>query len=128
MSSIKKITNADIIAAIDTTTIPDITIGKEYRLTDNPAAPAIRVDEASLIKEKYHFSHDDLTAKLRELIPDFKQNKVFYSYLRLIKKNKDLYIERLLNPLNPKSSRTGFYSQQAIDALIEIYSKNKTTQ
>ncbi len=31
---------------------------------------------------------------------------------------------RLLNPLNPKSSKTGFYSEKAIQKLVELYTKS----
>ena len=30
---------------------------------------------------------------------------------------------RLLNPLNPKSSRMGFYSEKVIEKLIELYAR-----
>ncbi len=96
---------------------------KEYRFTDNPNAPTIRIDEAELIKQKYPYSYEELKRKIKEKLPDIKLNTQFYNYLKLIKENKELFMVRLLNPLNPKSQKTGFYSEKAIEKLIELYTK-----
>ena len=121
LSSVKKVTNADIIAALDPTELPDATLAKKVRLTDDPNAPTVRMDETEVIKKAYPFTYDDFTTQLRSRIPNIKMNKEFFSYLKLIKSNKEFYMSRLLNPLNPKSSKTGFYSSKAIDKLVEIY-------
>lgn len=96
---------------------------KEYRFTDNPNVPAIRVDETELIKQKYPYSYEDLKRKIKEKLPEIKLNNQFYNYLKLIKGNKEWFMVRLLNPLNPKSTKTGFYSEKAIDKLMELYTK-----
>ena len=54
--------------------------------------------------------------------PTIKINRLFYNRLKEIKSNKQLYIERIHNPLNPKSSKTGYYSVKAVDEIIKIYS------
>ncbi len=123
VNSVKNISNADIIAAIDPTNYDAVAIKKEYRLTDNPKAPAIRIDETELIKQEYPYSYDALKKRIKEKLPDIKFNTQFYNYLKLIKANKDWYMVRLLNPLNPKSSKTGFYSEKAIEKLLELYTK-----
>lgn len=123
VNSVKNISNADIIAAIDPANYDAVAITKEYRLTDNPKAPAIRIDETELIKQKYPYSYDELKKRIKEKLPDIKFNTQFYNYLKLIKENKDWYMVRLLNPLNPKSSKTGFYSERAIEKLLELYTK-----
>ena len=123
VNSVKNISNADIIAAIDPANYDAVAITKEYRLTDNPKAPAIRIDETELIKQKYPYSYDELKKRIKEKLPGIKFNTQFYNYLKLIKENKDWYMVRLLNPLNPKSSKTGFYSERAIEKLLELYTK-----
>ena len=123
VNSVKNISNADIIAAIDPANYDAVAITKEYRLTDNPKAPAIRIDETELIRQKYPYSHDELKMKIKEKLPVIKFNTQFYNYLKLIKENKDWYMVRFLNPLNPKSSKTGFYSEKAIEKLLELYTK-----
>lgn len=123
VNSVKNISNADIIAAIDPANYDAVAITKEYRLTDNPKVPAIRIDEAELIKQKYPYSYDELKKRIKEKLPDIKFNTQFYNYLKLIKENKDWYMVRLLNPLNPKSLKTGFYSKRAIEKLLELYTK-----
>ena len=123
VNSVKNISNADIIAAIDPTNYEAIALTKEFRFTDNPNVPAIRVDETELIRQKYPYSHDSLKKKIKERLPAIKFNLQFYNYLKLIKENKEWYMTRLLNPLNPKSSKTGFYSEKAIEKLIDLYTK-----
>lgn len=128
VNSVKNISNADIIAAIDPSSYDAISLTKEYRFTDNPNAPAIRVDETELIRQKYPYSYNELKSKIKEKLTDIKFNPQFYNYLKLIKENKDWYMIRLLNPLNPKSQKTGFYSEKAIEKLIELYTKTEKTK
>ena len=123
VNNVKNISNADIIAAIDPSNYDAVALTKEYRFTDNPSVPAIRVDETELIKQKYPYSHKELQRKIKEKIPYIKFNNQFYNYIKLIKKNKEWFMVRLLNPLNPKSSKTGFYSEKAIEKLIEFYAR-----
>ena len=123
VNSVKNISNADIIAAIDPANYDAVAITKEYRLTDNSKVPAIRIDETELIKQKYPYSYDELKKRIKEKLPDIRFNTQFYNYLKLIKENKDWYMVRLLNPLNPKSLKTGFYSKRAIEKLLELYTK-----
>ena len=128
VNSVKNISNADIIAAIDPSSYDAISLTKEYRFTDNPNAPAIRVDETELIRQKYPYSYNELKSKIKEKLTDIKFNPQFYNYLKLIKENKDWYMIRLLNPLNPKSQKTGFYSEKAIEKLIELNTKTEKTK
>lgn len=127
VNSVKNISNADIIAAIDPSNYDAVALTKEYRFTDNPKAPAIRIDEAELIKQKYPYSYKELIKKVKEKLPHVKINGQFSNYLKLIKENKEWYMERLLNPLNPRSSKTGFYGEKAIEKLVELYTDKKTT-
>ena len=125
ISNVKKLTNADIIAAIDQSNYEAISLTKTVRLTDNLDAPIARIDESEVIKQKYPLTYNDLKTKIKDKIPTIKYNKQFNNYIKLIKENKEWYMTRLLNPLNPKSSKTGFYSEKAIDKLISLYDKNK---
>lgn len=126
LGNIKTVDNADIIAAIDATNPNAISISRTYRITDDPNAPAVRgLDEVEIIKQQYPYSFNDLVQEIKKLVTTFKQNEQFYKYLKLIKENKEWYKERLLNPLNPQSSKTGFYSQKAVMKLVELYSEGK---
>ncbi len=126
VNSVKNISNADIIAAIDPNSYDAVALTQEYKFTDNPKAPAVRVDEAEFIKQQYPHSYKELIKKVKEQLPNIKVNKEFSKYLKLIKGNKEWYMERLLNPLNPKSSKTGFYSEKAIKRIVELYSDKKS--
>ncbi|HIS36281.1 TPA: DUF3644 domain-containing protein [Candidatus Scatousia excrementigallinarum] len=124
MSSIKKCSNADIIAAIDQGNIDAISINKGIRITNDPSAPAVQVDEVSLIKSQYPYSYDDLVKQLQTVITDFKRNTQFYKYLSLVKQIPSCYKIRLLNPLKPNSAKTGFYSNEAISKIKSLYNTN----
>ena len=69
------------------------------------------------------YKKEELKRKIKDKLPDIKLNNQFYNYLKLIKENKEWFMVRLLNPLNPKSSKTGFYSEKAIEKLIELYAR-----
>ncbi len=124
VNSVKNVSNADIIAAIDQQNYDAIALTRTYRITDNPQAPAVRIDESEIIRQRYPYSHEDLKKKIKDILPNIKLNNQFYNYLKLIKENKEWYMTRLLNPLNPKSSKTGFYSEKAIQKLVELYTKS----
>ncbi len=124
INAVKKLTNADIVAAIDQSNYDAISLTKTIKLTDDENAPVARIDEFEIIKQQYPLTFDDLKTTIKEKLPTVKFNGQFYNYLRLIKENKEWYKVRLLNPWNPKSPKTGFYSVKAVDELIILYENN----
>ena len=124
MNNIRKCTNADIIAAIDQGNLNAITINKGIRITNAPSAPAGQLDEISLIKSQFPYSYNDLIKELQKIIPEFKRNKQFHKYLSLVKQIPTCYKIRLLNPLNPNSAKIGFYSNEAIAKITNLYKTN----
>ncbi len=65
VNSVKNVSNADIIAAIDQQNYDAIALTRTYRITDNPQAPAVRIDESEIIRQKYPYSHEDLKKKIK---------------------------------------------------------------
>ena len=76
--------NADIIAALENS--PDaVPLRKAIRVTDDPNAPAFRV-EPDLPPLRY----DDLRMKAKEKKPDIRFNGVFNAAMKLVKSNPKL--------------------------------------
>ena len=82
--SIKKVSNADIIAAIDQAN-GTVQLTKTYRVTDDPSAPLVRI-EPNLPPLRY----EDVRTRVKEKKPNVKFGKVFNTVMREIKKDKTL--------------------------------------
>ena len=114
--SVKKVANADIIAAIDSDAALKLT--KAVRVTDDPNAPLVRMEP-----DLPPLTYNELRTKLKKKIPSIKFGNEFNNIMRKVKKNKDMCSERSLNPRNPKALKTYFYYERTIDFIIEQYGK-----
>ena len=93
-----------------------------FRLTDNPNAPEIRLDEAATLG-MYPLTYRELTDELGKRYKNFSENNVYHS-IRKSLIDKPIYSKiRLLNPKNPRSSKTRFYSYAIIDEFDKHYEK-----
>ena len=115
-ASVKKVENADIIAAIDSSAPVKLT--KSVRVTNDPNAPLVRMEP-----DLPPLAYKDLQRKLKKRKPSIKFDKEFNAIMKKVKKNKDLCCERLLNPRKPNGSKTCFYSEKTVDFIIEQYGK-----
>lgn len=95
----------------------------EVRYTNNPNAPAIRVQEIDVIKNKYPLSYKRLTNKLRERYIDFKLTNQYHEIRKLLESNSKYCKTRLLDPDNPKSSHQKFYSPEIFKEFDRHYRK-----
>lgn len=109
--------NADIIASIENN--PDaVALRKAIRITDNPDAPAFRI-ELDLPPLRF----EDLKSKVKEKKPGIKMNKTYYEALKKVKANSSLCQARYLDPKNDSSTKKEFYALAAVDALISEYER-----
>lgn len=113
-ASVKKATNADIVAAIDSSA--DIKLTKSVRVTDDLNAPLMRVEPEIL-----PLTYQDLRKKIKEKNPKIKFGKQFNNIIRELKKEKLLCQERLLNPKKKDGQKTYFYADKAVDFVLERY-------
>ena len=113
-ASVKKATNADIVAAIDSGAAVKIT--KNVRVTNDPNAPVMRIEP-----DIPPLTNADLRMKLKERNPEIKFGTQFNSIIRELKKNPALCRERLLNPKKKDSTKTWFYTEDAVDFVLEKY-------
>ena len=109
--------NADIIAALENR--PDaIPLRKGIRVTDDPNAPAFRV-EPDLPPLRY----SDLQARAKEKKPDIKFNSIFNAAMKVVKANPQLCQSNYLDPHKKSGQKKDFYDLAAVDMLIAEYER-----
>jgi hypothetical protein len=113
--SIKKVSNADIIAAIDQAN-GTVQLTKTYRVTDDPSAPLVRM-EPNLPPLRY----EDVKTRVKQQEPDLKFDKTFHAVMREIKKDKTLCQVRYLDPRKQSGTKTEYYTETAIAIIIQKY-------
>ena len=114
---VKNVKNADIIASIekDADAVP---LRKAVRVTDDPNAPAVRIEPDLL-----PLTYTDLKHRVKEKRPDIKINKTYYTIINKIKGIQELCQTRYLDPNNKKGTKKDFFSEKAVDIVIELYNK-----
>ena len=122
-NSVKNVTNSDILVAITKNDDADLTmsISKKYRLTNDPNATPIRVEEPIL-----PFEYWQIIQKIKEKRNDIKINQKFNKIMKQIKKDKTLCQERYLNPRTKSSPPKVFYSENVVDIIIKKYDEENT--
>jgi hypothetical protein len=89
------------------------------RITDDPKAPAVRVEEEMIIKG--YLNHQTLTKTLCNRYSDFKQNEKYHKLKNELKKNPKFCKIRHLDPNNPKSAQKCFYHPNIIQEFDKHY-------
>lgn len=95
--------------------------GKDVRVTSDPTAPVVRLEEKD-VRDKYPLSYAELTKSLKGRYSDFKINAKYYKLKRSFEKDKSLCFTRYLDPRNPKSSTKKFYSTAIYKEFDKHYS------
>lgn len=114
-ASVKKIHNADLIAAIDQQE-GTIKLTKSVRITDDPNAPAVRMEP-----ELLPLTYLELRAEIKEQQQDIKFNNRFNKIMENIKKDGALCQTRYLDPNQKTGTKKDFYSEKAIREVIAKY-------
>ena len=113
--SIKKVSNADIIAAIDQAN-GTVQLTRAYRVTDDPNAPLVRM-EPNLPPLRY----EDVRTRVKQQKTDIKFGKIFNAVMKEIKKDKTLCQVRYLDPRKQSGAKTEYYTESAIPIIIQKY-------
>lgn len=112
---VKNVKNADIIASIERS--PDaVPLRKAVRITDDPNAPAMRV-EPELLPLTYH----ELGKRVKEKRPDIKMNNKYNRAVNTVKLSPEYCQTRYLDPKKKTGLKKDYYSEKAIDKVIEIF-------
>lgn len=122
--SVKKNTNKDILAAITSVEESEVKFSKILKVTptNDPSAQKIMVSDEQYVKI-WNLDHQDLVNWCKKNIKDFKQNREFNKYKKILEKDRKCTHIRKLDPNNSKSQTKKFYSEYALEKLKELYSK-----
>lgn len=112
--SIKKVNNADVIAAIDNSS--DLKLAKSVRITNDPNAQSVK-----LVDSLPTLTYYDLIKIIKKDRPDIKINSIFNKVVSLIKDDSSLCRINYLNPKTQKGIKKCFYEEKAINKIIENY-------
>ena len=99
----------------------------KYRLTDDPTAQPIRLEEEDILK-KFPYDYYALSRVLRERYLDFKMDNRYHKLRKRMKKDKNLCNQRLLDPRNPKGAKKDFYSQEMLKKFDKHYTLRKKAE
>lgn len=114
-ASVKKIENSDIVAAIDQEN-GKVALTKSIRITDDPKAPAMRLEQSVL-----PLTYQDIRERVKEKNPDIKFGKVFNTVMKRVKQDKKLCLTNYLDPKRKTGGKKDFYAEVAVDAIIKFY-------
>lgn len=89
---------------------------------DGEGALAITLTEEDM-RERFPWSYDELTKRLRARFPDFKANQAYHDIRKPLEENPMFCHERHLNPDNPQGALKRFYSPNIIAKFDEHYEK-----
>lgn len=117
--SVKKVVNADIIAAIDQLN-GTVKISKQYRVTDDPAAPLVRA-----MPDLPPLRYADVVKRSKERAPELKISERFWSIMRELKKNPKYCKVNFLDPIKKSGTKTEFYTEETVDYIIAEYFSDK---
>lgn len=112
---VHNVKNADIIAALTNET-DAVALRRSIRVTEDPNAPVFRI-EADIPPLRYA----DLQAKAKEKKPDIKFGRTFNKVMRMIKEDSELCQVRFLDPKKKTGTKKEFYTEKAVDVLIQKY-------
>lgn len=125
LESVKKSTNSDIIAAITKIENADATFTKvtNFKLSIDPSAQVFNMSDEEF-RKIWKYSYKEIIEKCRKDIPNFKQDKKFFSVKKMIEEDINYAYRRKLDSKNPKSASKVFYTEIALIRIKEEL-KNK---
>lgn len=99
--------------------------GMGLRITNDPNAPAVRLEEEEILKKKYPLDYQALIKKLLVRYPEFKRTRQFHKLRKEFKKDKKMCRTRYLDPNNLNGSKKDFYSPNIVKKFDKYYTKKK---
>lgn len=80
------------------------------KITNDPNAPAIRLEEEDMLKAKFPLNYEDLKKHLKAKFPNLKLNAEFYEIKKKLMEDENLSKRRFLDPNNPEGPKKDFYN------------------
>lgn len=120
-NSIKKVSNADIIAAIDNTAgSVRFSQQKTIRVTNDPSAQPVWLSEEEFYTT-WPLSYKELADECRKRIPDFKQDERFNKAKERLKGDLRFANSRSLD--KAKKNTRWYYSTASVDEIVAMWPK-----
>lgn len=124
MELLKKISKVDPSnVVVDNKTKVEGTRDSTFRITDDPKAPAIRIEEENVLRD--YLDYPTLTKILRERYDDFKQDDKYHKLRNKLRENQKLCKTRYLDPVNQKGTPKYFYHPRIIQEFDKHYKIKK---
>jgi len=93
-----------------------------FQLTSDPDAPKLQLSEQQM-RDRYPLTYDSLTNECKQRYSDFKQNHTYHSIRKPLKEDQKFCMVRRLDPTNPNSLKTEWYSRAIFTELDRHYKK-----
>ncbi|EKE22148.1 MAG: hypothetical protein ACD_7C00039G0010 [uncultured bacterium] len=100
-------------------------IGGGVRITNDPSAPMIRLEEEDILRKKYPLSYNELITELIKRYKNFVRNSYFHKLRKEFMIDKNLSRTRYLDPDNLKGTKKDFYSPDIIKKFDKYYIKKR---
>ena len=91
------------------------------RWTDDPTAPAIRIEEDKIIQKEYPIDYRLLVRKLKERYSDFVSNQRFHNIKKELMKDSGLCRIRYLDLINLAGTQKAYYSPKMLKEFDKHY-------
>ncbi len=96
----------------------------DVRWTDDPSAPAMRLEEEKIIQKEYPLDYQSLISKLKERYTNFIRNQRFHNIKREIMKDSRFCRIRYLDIINLKGEKA-YYSPKVLKEFDKYYTLKK---
>lgn len=94
-----------------------------YRLSNDPNAPEIRLTEQQIL-EKYPLNYKSLTEECKDRYSDFAIDRKYHDLRKQFRDDPRYAMIRQLYPGNPKSAKTWYFSQAVLNLFDKHYSRS----
>lgn len=116
-AKIRQVVEAPSDAAIHVSTIGADAERTIVRISDNPAAPEFRLDEHG-IRDLYPYNYKSLSREIKRRMPSMLENQEYHRIRRQLEGNRTYCFVRYMDPRNPRSGSTKWYSERMVEAIV----------
>jgi len=126
LESVNKTSNRDILAAITSIDVADVTIAKiaNMRFSENQNSQIYNMSDQEF-RKIWKYTYAELVVWCKENIRDFKQGNIFNSVKDTLKNDINYVYTRRLDCKNSKSASQKFYTDLALEKIKEEYEKQQ---
>lgn len=121
LSSVKKITNSDLIVAIDQENADvEVNISKKVEFTNEKGAMKVNISDEDILKN-YPLTYENVWKKCKEEIKGFKKDTKFQNLINSVQNDSAYCYIRKFYPEKSESGSTKRYANKIIDYIKTNY-------